>query len=279
MTSLFSIFNPRVTNSKDNIDYHSLHSTICQSWSKSCNITQNISSYQHWFFVWLIQQKQSSVKVSQIEKRSDREAVFGNIVLVFIYSLCWGTGTTSCRSLCCCCWSAAPRRVIFMGQWWLTTQKPQIQLERSRYVQVRSNPTFHLLEFDTFYCIINGLTFFLKKVVPFSCWYQVVLRYKLNFHQCTHSDTWSCASGNCGTQISSVLNVVDQESSGEWCQREGILTNQVPSNAPFQLQWVNHDNVKKETRARMSFSDIQKRICKNSSVRQLTFEMFVTTAE
>ncbi|XP_078109729.1 uncharacterized protein LOC144520016 isoform X2 [Sander vitreus] len=61
-----------------------------------------------------------------------------------------------------------------------------------------------------------------------------VLRYKLNFHTCLGT-LWACSSGDCGSQISLVLNTVDQESSGEWCQTEGIMTRQVPSNAQFQL--------------------------------------------
>ncbi|KAK5848178.1 hypothetical protein PBY51_005814 [Eleginops maclovinus] len=64
----------------------------------------------------------------------------------------------------------------------------------------------------------------------------VVLRYKLNFDDCTRGDTWDCRSLNCGTQTSLALNVVDQVSTGEWCQREGIMTRRVPSNAQFQLQ-------------------------------------------
>ncbi|XP_037614026.1 uncharacterized protein LOC119481308 [Sebastes umbrosus] len=69
----------------------------------------------------------------------------------------------------------------------------------------------------------------------------VVIRYKLNFHRCTDGDTWRCLSGNCGNPSSLVLNEVDKESSGEWCQREGIMTRQVPSNAPFEL-WLDRGN-------------------------------------
>ncbi|KAF1380857.1 hypothetical protein PFLUV_G00168380 [Perca fluviatilis] len=64
---------------------------------------------------------------------------------------------------------------------------------------------------------------------------KVVLRYKLSFGTCQENALWTCGSGNCGNESSLVLNIVDQESSGEWCQREGIMTRQVPSNAPFQL--------------------------------------------
>ncbi|KAM3591021.1 uncharacterized protein V6R79_020784 [Siganus canaliculatus] len=72
---------------------------------------------------------------------------------------------------------------------------------------------------------------------------QVVLRYKLNFHGCTDLDVWSCLSGNCGTE-STELHVVEQESGGEWCQREGVMTRQVPSTSPFELllsggNWIN----------------------------------------
>ncbi|XP_019207418.1 uncharacterized protein LOC109197005 isoform X1 [Oreochromis niloticus] len=64
----------------------------------------------------------------------------------------------------------------------------------------------------------------------------VTLRYKLNFHGCT-ADNWLCLSGDCGTETHT-LYVVKQESSGDWCQREGIMTRQVSSNAPFEL-WLN----------------------------------------
>ncbi|XP_014844945.1 PREDICTED: mucin-5AC-like [Poecilia mexicana] len=63
----------------------------------------------------------------------------------------------------------------------------------------------------------------------------VNVRYKLSFVACTANDTWSC-SGNCGSETADVeLNVVD-ESPGEWCQREGIMTRLVSGTAPFQLQ-------------------------------------------
>ncbi|KAL3046051.1 hypothetical protein OYC64_004124 [Pagothenia borchgrevinki] len=74
----------------------------------------------------------------------------------------------------------------------------------------------------------------------------VVLRYKLSFHECT-SDLWYCASQDCGNETSLVLNVVDQESSGEWCQIEGIMTRRVPSYSQFELvlaggNWINNNN-------------------------------------
>ncbi|KAA8591967.1 hypothetical protein FQN60_017341 [Etheostoma spectabile] len=62
---------------------------------------------------------------------------------------------------------------------------------------------------------------------------KVVLRYKLGFHTCS-GQTWTCHSGDCGNQTV-LTKTVDQESSGPWCQTEGIMTRQVPSNAPFQL--------------------------------------------
>ncbi|XP_054916798.1 uncharacterized protein LOC129379884 isoform X2 [Poeciliopsis prolifica] len=62
----------------------------------------------------------------------------------------------------------------------------------------------------------------------------VNVRYKLSFVACTANDTWSC-TGNCGSETADVeLNVVD-ESPGEWCQREGVMTRLVAGTAPFQL--------------------------------------------
>ncbi|XP_032355294.1 uncharacterized protein LOC116669493 isoform X4 [Etheostoma spectabile] len=63
----------------------------------------------------------------------------------------------------------------------------------------------------------------------------VVLRYKLSFRTCQENASWTCGSGDCGNESSLVLNIVDQNSSGAVCQREGIMTRQAPSNAPFQL--------------------------------------------
>ncbi|XP_039863046.1 mucin-2-like isoform X4 [Simochromis diagramma] len=73
----------------------------------------------------------------------------------------------------------------------------------------------------------------------------VTLRYKLNFHGCI-SDNWSCLSGDCGTETYT-LHVVKQESSGDWCQREGIMTRQISSNALFELwldsgAWISNIN-------------------------------------
>ncbi|KAI3375627.1 hypothetical protein L3Q82_003942 [Scortum barcoo] len=67
----------------------------------------------------------------------------------------------------------------------------------------------------------------------------VVLRYKVSFYSCTDL-TWTCLSGICGTE-SVVFNGVDMESSGEWCQKEGISTRKLPSNAPFQLLFDGGD--------------------------------------
>ncbi|XP_034094998.1 uncharacterized protein LOC117561596 isoform X1 [Gymnodraco acuticeps] len=74
----------------------------------------------------------------------------------------------------------------------------------------------------------------------------VVLRYKLSFHLFSSSNFWTCPSLNCGNQTSLELNMVDQESSGEWFQREGIMTRQVPINSQFQLElsgnaWINNN--------------------------------------
>ncbi|XP_069574059.1 uncharacterized protein [Brachyistius frenatus] len=73
----------------------------------------------------------------------------------------------------------------------------------------------------------------------------VVLPYKLNFHTCLSADTWICS--NCGTQNLTGLQLVDQESSGDWCQNEQIMTRVVSSFPPFQLvlaggNWINNIN-------------------------------------
>ncbi|XP_014844964.1 PREDICTED: uncharacterized protein LOC106919247 [Poecilia mexicana] len=63
----------------------------------------------------------------------------------------------------------------------------------------------------------------------------VILHYKLNFVLCSHSDTWVC-SGNCGTQTQTLALSVVEEVSGEWCQREGVITRLLPNNNGFQTK-------------------------------------------
>ncbi|KAK5606431.1 hypothetical protein CRENBAI_021133 [Crenichthys baileyi] len=67
----------------------------------------------------------------------------------------------------------------------------------------------------------------------------VVIRYKLSFRSCTDFDAWYC-SGSCGSQAYS-LEEVDMEASGEWCQREGIMTPVISPiySSNYQLQGGN----------------------------------------
>lgn len=67
---------------------------------------------------------------------------------------------------------------------------------------------------------------------------QVVCRYKLGFRSCTDDSGWTCASGDCGRQTLA-LSVVD-ELEGGWCQREGVMTRQLPDTAPFELRSDTH---------------------------------------
>lgn len=97
-------------------------------------------------------------------------------------------------------------------------------MDLSWCVQLLHETIIYLLIFD-----------FLDKNV-FTVDLQVDLRYKLNFHECSQSDTWGCLSGDCGIETSiQPLYVVKAASTGEWCQTEGIMTRQVQSNAPFEL--------------------------------------------
>ncbi|XP_038154948.1 uncharacterized protein LOC119792399 [Cyprinodon tularosa] len=71
---------------------------------------------------------------------------------------------------------------------------------------------------------------------------QVFLRYKLSFRDCTDFDTWICI-GSCGS-LAPTLEKVDEESGGEWCQREGILTPVISprSSTRFELDgtaWID----------------------------------------
>ncbi|XP_050931464.1 uncharacterized protein LOC108902793 [Lates calcarifer] len=73
----------------------------------------------------------------------------------------------------------------------------------------------------------------------------VVIRYKLSFRSCTDVDSWDCFTGSCGSQSAFELNIVDEENGREWCQREGIMTQQVLTNAPFEMRleggnWISN---------------------------------------
>ncbi|XP_035462559.2 mucin-4-like [Scophthalmus maximus] len=63
----------------------------------------------------------------------------------------------------------------------------------------------------------------------------VVLRYKLNFGR-KGSDSWDCINGNCGTQRALTLSTLKNVNGEGWYQTEGIMTRDVPSRAPFQLE-------------------------------------------
>ncbi|XP_045921053.1 uncharacterized protein LOC123980607 isoform X2 [Micropterus dolomieu] len=73
----------------------------------------------------------------------------------------------------------------------------------------------------------------------------VELQYNLNFRCSLDITSWICPSNNCGIVSSEVAHNVTKDSSPfEWCQRDGIITRQVPTNAPFQLllsggDWIN----------------------------------------
>ncbi|XP_042165267.1 integrin beta-like protein A isoform X2 [Oncorhynchus tshawytscha] len=79
--------------------------------------------------------------------------------------------------------------------------------------------------------------------------YRVDLRYKTAFHSTVClTDTWSCISGDCGNEISLVVNTVDQGISEDWCQTEGVMTRHVSNNTQtFDLlldggNWINNVN-------------------------------------
>ncbi|XP_076581544.1 uncharacterized protein LOC143317330 [Chaetodon auriga] len=89
------------------------------------------------------------------------------------------------------------------------------------------------------------MTYYPKNTHP-AGFMEVVLRYKLNFHSCKQTDEWTCLNSNCGTGNFTV-HTVDEEGDGEWCQTEGVMTRQVPTNALFQLQladaaWISNKN-------------------------------------
>ncbi|XP_036845362.1 uncharacterized protein LOC110533259 isoform X2 [Oncorhynchus mykiss] len=79
--------------------------------------------------------------------------------------------------------------------------------------------------------------------------YRVDLDYKTTFHStgCL-TYTWYCISGDCGNEISLVLNIVDQGISEDWCQTEGVMTRHVSNNTQtFDLlldggNWIDNDN-------------------------------------
>lgn len=165
-----------------------------------------------------------------------------------LHSSLWGETQQWC-SVCSSCWSAAHRHLISMEQQWLITQKTPVPKDpQIRYVQfvswyilgwmLQKNVFDELLVPEKWiFTKVNMVTssslvfFYFFIFLP-----QVTLRYKLNFRDCTDEDTWDCFSGDCGNE-STVLHDVEESDEG-WCQREGVMTRQVSTNAPFQLRWV-----------------------------------------
>ncbi|MEQ2172928.1 hypothetical protein GOODEAATRI_026395, partial [Goodea atripinnis] len=68
----------------------------------------------------------------------------------------------------------------------------------------------------------------------------VKIQYKLSSVSCTDNDTWSCV-GNCGNETAGVELYKVDESTGEWCQREGIVTRLVSGTAPFELVFAGEN--------------------------------------
>ncbi|XP_045919940.1 uncharacterized protein LOC123979875 [Micropterus dolomieu] len=70
----------------------------------------------------------------------------------------------------------------------------------------------------------------------------VDLHYNLNIHCGSVFTVLTCSSNNCGTAV--VHSVSKESDILTWCQNEGLVTLQVPPNAPFQLllsggAWIN----------------------------------------
>ncbi|XP_038588451.1 uncharacterized protein LOC119913168 isoform X2 [Micropterus salmoides] len=70
----------------------------------------------------------------------------------------------------------------------------------------------------------------------------VDLHYNLNIHCGSVFTVLTCSSNNCGTAV--VHSVSKESDIFTWCQNEGLVTLQVPPNAPFQLllsggAWIN----------------------------------------
>ncbi|MEQ2225373.1 hypothetical protein ILYODFUR_016784, partial [Ilyodon furcidens] len=68
----------------------------------------------------------------------------------------------------------------------------------------------------------------------------VKIQYKVSSVSCTDNDTWSCV-GNCGNETAGVELYKVDESTGEWCQREGIVTRLVSGTAPFELVFAGEN--------------------------------------
>ncbi|XP_058481904.1 mucin-2-like [Solea solea] len=67
--------------------------------------------------------------------------------------------------------------------------------------------------------------------------FTVALRFKTNFQTCSAYIPWECRTGDC-TTVFLASHTVSNESSGEWCHREGLMILQITGNDPFQL-WLN----------------------------------------
>lgn len=108
---------------------------------------------------------------------------------------------------------------------------------KGKFTDIPKGSEKHWLYLNSAWTLYNNTTGVIVTIL------QVAFHYKLSFRSCTDQDTWSCVSGDCGTE-SVELSIVDEEDK-EWCQREGVMSREVSSNAVFQLRSVTRQ-IKKE---------------------------------
>ncbi|KAJ8248869.1 hypothetical protein GJAV_G00228650, partial [Gymnothorax javanicus] len=61
----------------------------------------------------------------------------------------------------------------------------------------------------------------------------VDIRYRQTYDYCSHYE-WTCRSGNCGSQDGFEYN--DLERGDMWCQTDALMTRNLQSNRPFEMQ-------------------------------------------
>ncbi|XP_039652096.1 uncharacterized protein LOC120556518 [Perca fluviatilis] len=82
--------------------------------------------------------------------------------------------------------------------------------------------------------------------------FKVDFRNRATFDGCQYSHDWYCYNGNCGSNPSNQVGVLDSSTNApqynrEWCETETVSTRNVPTDRPFQMRadsccWIANRN-------------------------------------
>ncbi|TDH17486.1 hypothetical protein EPR50_G00008900 [Perca flavescens] len=82
--------------------------------------------------------------------------------------------------------------------------------------------------------------------------FKVDFRNRATYDGCQYSHYWYCYNGNCGSNPSNQVGVLDSSTNApqynrEWCETETVSTRNVPTDRPFQMRadsccWISNRN-------------------------------------